>query len=258
MSTFVIDKKQNRAYIYKNFDKAHDLGTIENALGKIIETLEKEYPANDYLSDYSIKLLNDAFDNVSNAKTLWGIKETGGTIQAIHVFLSERNTIKVTMQEVERFRIIYHLSIKHIPLNICDLNDGIQIKNVNSLLDIVFHLLYYYAYNNLKIKKCEHCDRWFATSSLKNKYCTRKSTFYGYTHLNCEQAVRNIIQEITRERKRIYNSSNNSTETYSGATTKFYEFQDMCDDYKSKIKEKASIKNLSDYWNYLKAFRNEV
>lgn len=254
MSTFVIDRKQNRVYIPIAFEGGYDFGSIECSIGNIIEVLEKEFPATSYVeTGYTTKRIRDKLAGKSITKTLCGFKENGFTIQAIHIFLSGRDKIELTMQEVEEFRIMYGLSIKHTPLNLCDVNEGLQVKNATSILDIVFHLLYYFTLNNLKLVKCEHCGRWFVTSNLKNKYCTRNSTVAGYTHLNCEQAVRNIKQQCGRKKNRIETKANNAInlKKYSVVSSFVNDFVNECYVYLDKISKKNSAENLSNYLLFL-------
>jgi len=75
-----------------------------------------------------------------------------------------------------------------------------------SLADAVFSILHFLALGRYKFKKCLHCGKYFATQTDKQKYCLRNSPYPGYTHLNCEQAVRNISQDFKRSYKRIYNN----------------------------------------------------
>lgn len=75
-----------------------------------------------------------------------------------------------------------------------------------SMSDVVFAILHFLASRQYKFNICAHCGRYFATTSYKQKYCFRKSPMQQYKHLNCEQAVRNITQEINRGYKRIYNN----------------------------------------------------
>ena len=104
--------------------------------------------------------------------------------------------------------------------------------------------------------KCEHCGRWFATTTLKNKYCPRKSTFSGYTQHNCEQAVRNISQELQGEKKRIYNAMTTYTTNYGNE--EINNFLDKCSVFRDKIKNRASVENLSEYWEFLKNYKDGV
>lgn len=119
--------------------------------------------------------------------------------------------------------------------------------------DIIFASVHFALENGYKFSQCSHCGRWFfkdgSRAGSRKKYCNRKSTFNGYEHLPCEQAVRNINQELQREKKRIYNSmvrEHLSTEQF------VYDFLDECAEYMTKIKKCASVQNLSDYWTFLK------
>lgn len=254
MSKFVIDKKKNRVYIPIAFEGVYDFGSIECSIGTIIEELEKEFPATSYVeTGYTTKRIRDKLAGKNITKTLWGFKENGFTIQAIHIFLSGRDKIELKKEEIEEFRIMYGLSVKHTHLNMCDVNEGLQVKNATSILDIVFHLLYYYTLNNLKLVKCEHCGRWFVTSNLKNKYCTRNSTIIGYTHLNCEQAVRNIKQQCGRKKNRIETKANNAInlKKYSVVSSFVDDFVNECYVYLDEISKKSSVENLSNYLSFL-------
>ena len=250
MATFVIDTKRNRVYIPIAFEGVYDFGSIECSIGNIIEALEKEFPASNYVeTGYTTNLIRNKLAGKGKSKTLWGVKENGFTIQAIHFFLSGRDKIELKKEEIEEFRIMYGLSVKHTPLNPLDVTEGLQVKNATSILDIVFHLLYYYALNNLKLVKCEHCGRWFVTNTFKKKYCSRNSTFDGYTHLKCEQAVRNISQELQREKKRIYN---NMTTYKDSSNPDVYSFLDECAFRHGEIKKRATVENLKAYFDFLK------
>lgn len=255
MSIFIINRKQNRVYIASLFESMYDLGTIDCSIGNIIDVLEKEFPANSYADkSYSTNLIRNKIAGKMVSKSMWGFKDDGVTIHAIHLLLSGRDKIELKNDEIENFRITYGLSIKHTYLNHCDINEGIQVKNATSILDIVFHLLYYYTLNNLKLVKCEHCGRWFATSTLKTKYCPRNSPIKGYTHLNCEQAVRNIKQQCSRKKNRIETKANNANKgnvlnhSYSSFIV---DFQKQCDCYIERLSKRLSVNNLSDYLHFL-------
>ena len=128
-----------------------------------------------------------------------------------------------------------------------------------NIRDIIFASIHFALENGYKLSQCSHCGRWFfkdgSRAGSRKKYCNRKSTFNGYEHLPCEQAVRNINQELQREKKRIYNSmvrEHLSTEQF------VYDFLDECAEYMTKIKKCASVQNLSDYWTFLKKYKDGV
>lgn len=73
-----------------------------------------------------------------------------------------------------------------------------------SMLDVIFAVLHYLLWNGYKFKRCEHCQKYFATKSFKQKYCKRKSTYKGYEHLECKEAVDHIMKFLKQRKKAIY------------------------------------------------------
>ncbi|WP_283606646.1 hypothetical protein [Faecalispora anaeroviscerum] len=79
----------------------------------------------------------------------------------------------------------------------------------HSTLDIVFSVLHYLFFNKFQFRKCEHCEKTFATQTLKQKYCSRKSPCKEYTHLDCGAAVDHFMKKIKKRRKLIMTCLNN-------------------------------------------------
>ena len=165
---------------------------------------------------------------------------------------SKRITLNRKLFEVENQH--------YIPLRIDSKTDDIFYSYESTdIKDIIFSSIHFALENGYKFSQCSHCGRWFfkdgSRAGSRKKYCNRKSTFNGYEHLPCEQAVRNINQELQREKKRIYNSmvrEHLSTEQF------VYDFLDECAEYMTKIKKCASVQNLSDYWTFLKKYKDGV
>ena len=112
-----------------------------------------------------------------------------------------------------------------------------------SLEEAFFALWHYLIFNGYtKFNQCHHCGTYFATKSLKHKYCTQNSPYEKYEHLDCEQAVRNIKQKLARRRKVIYTHLNNY---YSEDTRR--QFERKCDLHEDKIKALSSVENLKAY-----------
>ena len=143
------------------------------------------------------------------------------------------------------------LTIEHLNID-NNKSDFVFYYESDNIRDIVFSTIHFALENGYKFTQCNHCGRWFfkdgSRAGSHKKYCDRKSTFKGYEHLSCEQAVRNINQEIAREKKRVYNSMTREHETTEQIV---YTFLDKCAEYMDKIKKCASVQNLSDYWNFL-------
>lgn len=144
------------------------------------------------------------------------------------------------------------------PLKLNSAEDSIHyMYESEDIKSIIFSSMHFALENGYKFTQCSHCGRWFfkpgSRSGSRKKYCNRNSIFNGYEHLECEQAVRNINQELQRKKKRIYNSmirENLSTEQC------VYNFLDQCREYAVSIREKASVQNLSDYWEFLTHYRD--
>ena len=124
------------------------------------------------------------------------------------------------------------------------------IYQCNNLTEVLFSILHYLIYNGYYyIRKCNHCNKLYFYNHRKVKYCSRKSPYEKYTHLDCEQAVRNIKQKFTRR-------FNIITEYLD-----FYYYDDkrkFINDYK-KIKKisdvKASVNNLKEIELFLKEYK---
>ena len=157
-------------------------------------------------------------------------------------------------------KLLEVINNRFFPLRIDSKTDDIYYSYESTdIKDIIFASIHFVLENGYKFSQCSHCGRWFfkdgSRAGSRKKYCNRKSTFNGYEHLPCEQAVRNINQELQREKKRIYNSmvrEHLSTEQF------IYDFLDECAEYMTKIKKCASVENLSDYWSFLIKYKDGV
>lgn len=65
-------------------------------------------------------------------------------------------------------------------------------NNLSTITQVLCAILYYYALNEYKLRKCALCGKWFATQTLKEQYCKRKSTIEKYSHLTCAEAKQRI------------------------------------------------------------------
>lgn len=109
--------------------------------------------------------------------------------------------------------------------------------------------------HKLKITYCLHCGKLFFTDTFKKKYCHRNSPIKNYTHLNCEQASKNIKQQLRRQKKNIYNHLYNYNPDYVDeflvSSDKYYDnlklcpskenisaCQKFCDKWKTRFKSK--------------------
>jgi hypothetical protein len=113
------------------------------------------------------------------------------------------------------------------------------IYSCSSMEDVIFSVLHYLVLFKYKFGKCNHCSNYFATQTLKQKYCNRKSPYKEYEHVDCEQAVRNIKQKCVRRMGHVCSNLN-----------EFYEqdvsiiFNNVYEVYKKAVDECSSVKNL--------------
>jgi len=257
---FTID--ENKAFLTNQKEKrGYCLGTTKCALGNIISLLE-EFP-NEPLLSTAENIIDYITDRLSGKR-----KNKTSEILEMHVCNSDvhfiqnlliddfdnKEKITLTMRTVEDIRIKYHINVSYFPKSRLNYSEG-AIFEVQDIKEVVYALLYYYALNDLKLAKCEHCRRWFAIDTFKIKYCTRKSIVDGYTHLCCEQAVRNILQRIYENKKKIYNLMTAYQQNYGNE--KVNNFLDKYAQY-SKCAKRFSAENLSEWLRFLTKFRKEL
>ena len=84
-----------------------------------------------------------------------------------------------------------------------------------TMREILFSIVHYYVMNGYKLARCKHCEKLFATRSLKTQYCARISPCYRMVvcgkpvlrePLQCGQAVAVIKQRFKDRKRSIYNS----------------------------------------------------
>jgi hypothetical protein len=98
-----------------------------------------------------------------------------------------------------------------------------------SLADVVFSIFYFLILNGFKFSKCLHCENYFATTTYKNKFCNRKSSYKKLESLDCEDAVRYLRQKLRLQQKRI---TSNISSNHPERLTDFYLARDNYKDFK--------------------------
>ena len=134
--------------------------------------------------------------------------------------------------------------------------DGALWCNCNNTISVILSVLRYLAKCNYKFSICAHCGKPFCVkktrSSSARKYCERNSPCIlddklNYTHLTCEQAVRNIKQQFSRMRKRCYDTDYNSVSgSLSNAAQQF-----LLENEKH-LPSSPSVEELAKYYTFLK------
>ena len=255
----IIDKKQNLVYLTQSDNEVFKVGRIgflNLAFGNFIHYFKSQ-------SDYKNYGTREAYEIMFNDNMTEFYGMNIGIISinnTIHEFLNNRNEMTLTLKEVDIFRITHNVRTELRPLvhNDFEYKNGMKFQSVNTIIDVFYCLSYYHAFEGHKLKICEHCGRWFATNSFKNKYCERNSTVEQYSHLKCEIAAQNMKQECRRVKKRIENNLRNSLtgQLSNGNNAKIIEFQKKCENYLSYVPF-SNATNLTEYLEFLRITAKE-
>lgn len=223
--------------------------------------LPDEISASDYKYEYGFGKKIEIFDTEQYAYTAMCIKYL-----LKHIAESKTQNI-LKLNDIELLKSYCHITFRFFPLELCSNElefsynpipsyppapslvsaiDDFNFKSCQKFFylcyfsaDIIYSILHFLAFNEYKINRCSHCEKYFATDTNKQKYCSRNSPYPKYDHLNCESAVRNILQELTRKSRRIYK---NLDKYYMPEhREKFYKAYDS---KISEVKENPTIKNI--------------
>lgn len=164
-----------------------------------------------------------------------------------------------SLDEFERLRPYYNLTFNYsfvvknenginypMQLGFCEVEpsylqktetDHYCIYECHSMKDGAFSILHYLFLNNYKLRRCEHCEKYFATKKLKTKYCGRYSPYKGYEDKPCGVAVDHILKKIKKRKVNILKYMGNY---YPEAKPKF------CEECDALLKKEKSIANLDE------------
>lgn len=245
------------------------LNTID-FFGNVFSTLEKHFPdispesVEQKTKTYLILKLNE--QSVDQPVTIFGCTEMGATLLTLIAYIEDntkhdigtnRSYIFPTLKELEEFRITNRMTSNYLPDSF-DEENSIRFSRLDTVTQVLIAALYFYAYHDYKIARCQHCGKWYATKNLKKKYCNRISPCFGFIikgkdPLSCEQAVRNILQKCSRIKNRI------ETKTRQTVAAQLHEnafedyFREQCDHFYRAAKLDPTVENLTNYHDFLEA-----
>lgn len=228
--------------------------------GLVLEKLEFHFPdfnANllgAHIAAHVINGLNGVTEK--DPVQFFGCTELGSTLYDLLYFIGGRSVITPTLKEIEEMRISHRMAANFLPVSITDKN-SMRFEDLVTVTQVMIAALYYYAYNDLKLVRCKHCGRWFATDTLKKAYCDRESPCFGSiikgkTPLTCEQAVRNIQQKCGRIKNRIETKASQTVAAQLHDSSFLLEFSTQCVPLHDAAKKSPTVSNLTNYYNFLK------
>lgn len=123
----------------------------------------------------------------------------------------------------------------------------------NTLPQIAFILVFHLVSNQYRFVYCKHCGKLFATRASHINYCKRGSPYPGYERYDCALASKRIVEKLEKRRKLLYRRQ------YARAEDRFYsperqnldEFKQICDEFRERIRNGASVGDLQEYEAYL-------
>ena len=217
---------------------------IETAFGDIIAEIYKVYPPDKYYNDPVNYTVQSTWRR--EKKAILGFDVYKNEIITIYEMLKNKDKLELTLQDMEDIRLSYSFNIQFQPLDKANRNGG-MVFTVKSLSDVVYGLLYFSAYYGIKMKKCDHCGRWFTTETFQKKDCERKSPVEKYSHLQCSRAAK-VYKKKLRERENAIIKSWKSRKD-PNIDQQIFDLQNTCNDLLVKL----SIENLQTLDRYLYA-----
>lgn len=228
--------------------------------GLVVSTLEKHFPdfseeeIGEMIAAHILKGLSG--DTGEPQLKLFGIPETGVTLYNLAQFINGHDNITPTMQDIERWRIQCGMTASYLPVKI-DNDAGMRFEGLRNVTELVAAIMYYHAFRREKLVRCKHCGRWFATRNLKQQYCHRTSPccttiLHSKALLECEQAVRNIMQNCRRIRNRIETKANTAMIAKLCGNNFAEEFFSECQPLYETAKKRPNVENLTAYYEFLK------
>ncbi len=269
--------------IGETFATVYNNGTVnlyktEFFFGDVMSHLEENYPK--MLTDISSHdeyLRNDIYGDTPFK--LWGLSEGSSALCNMYKLINSRNTLNLTFKDVEDLRLYYHFESYQYNDSFFDdyeyllpNEQAVTFKNLNTITQVLCSALYYYALNGYKICRCKHCGKWFATKTLKEEFCKRKSPcsdleFDGKKLIGKEQyckiAVDTIKKRLQGRKKSIYDKWKNGNFKckykceecpYGDCIDDDERCRILCENYKrlrKNIKSSPTVDNIIKLHRYL-------
>lgn len=219
------------------------------AFGDLYVKTLKKFPDYDCKSPgdvIALEVIQELSDS-GDPKYIFGCREFGGALYFAETLTHGKLSLQLSIQEVDKLRI--ENGMTSAPT--FGPHHGEQcmaFHRLNTITEVLISFLYYYAYSGLKLNTCRHCEKWFATSTLKEVYCGRISPCSRdilREEKTCKEAVHDIKQMQSRRRTNLYRY----LYLHGGESEK--EFSTKCNQFKATINRSPTVDHFREYQSYL-------
>ena len=218
----------------------------------------------------------ETLEEAENPICLFGEKQWGENRFILAEFIGGRDEIKPTKEtsdRVEGMRIQYRMTTAYLPAHITGKEEGMAFDGLRNVTELMIATLFYYVRNDLKLVKCAHCGKWFATKAPKQKYCNRPSPCVVKTGqvkdgrflirsddaLPCKTAVDRIKIDQKNKYKALCEKLSWCGEyDETGEYDELEEFKKQCREYGREIKKAPTVENLINYSRFLIGYNEEL
>ena len=262
--------------IFDNYDEMSDSvreafadGEAENEVEKITLWHTQHYNFN-YLyllgnlidSENPFEYFKDLFISTSETNSRFFAYQLANAEKDYTEYIQHNNFSKeffdiyANSKRITLNRKLFEVVNKHfVPLRIDSKTDDIFYSYESTdIKDIIFASIHFALENGYKLSKCKHCGKWFFVQSLKETYCTRKSTYPEYERYTCKEAVKKIKDKLEKKRISEYERLRLKANEYGSNSKHFQIWSDFCNtcaDYKERLKNNSGVDLLQEYERYL-------
>lgn len=218
----------------------------ENALGEIIAELEKCYSEakKDNASWWVHELSERVFSGSLPKAQIMGLYAGGSALASFYEFTHGRDLFSPTLKEVELYRIEHGIAKVPLPYG----SEGLSFGKQQNIEQVIYSLLYFYAYCGFGLKRCKLCGKWFAVSKerAKAQYCSRPFQYTDAENAvkrfpSCQDASEKIRQRSEMRRKNIYDHLSQFQEASVDVKRALFDFDTACKEWKERIKTDSFV-----------------
>ncbi len=198
----------SKNHYFKNDKNLQNMGyKTEYAFGKPIHIDKAEnfyyyYPLAELIKDSILNNKKITIEELEKIKLFFNINLN------YSISLKERNPLYEKLKGKKNIKEFTYIPLEYGHCNIDKIFEDNKTKSYkylykcDTLTEVIFAILHYLVTNKYnKTRKCNHCEKFYFYKHSNSNYCNRKTPIKTYSHLNCEQAVKDIKQLCERRNK---------------------------------------------------------